>query len=356
MRAAAVAAVRSLGHDPIAAEAFGAGVTSPRVACLEGVRNSDLVILILGGSYGAVQPTSGVSATHEEYLEAKDRRPIISFVQEGVEREPQQANFIVEVEDWSGGLFRDGFRSPEELRDKVTQAIHRYELTSAATPVDPAEMLDRATAMIPSNERTFYRSGGPLLHIVVVGGPAQTILRPVEIERAEFAQGILRDATYGDTAVFDSAHGSARAIADGALRLSQQTGAEIQIDERGSIRISVPVARGTGMMGVIIEENVAEAMQRAIGHTAEILARIDETQRLSRFVIVVSLQSSGVAGWRTRREDEASPNSMTMSHGFGQGDPQPVHFQPPDRPRPSLTFDRDRMVEDLVTLLRRQWS
>lgn len=66
MRAAAVAAVRSLGHEPVTAETFDAGLTSPRVACLQGVREADLTVILLGGAYGAVQPNSGLSATHEE--------------------------------------------------------------------------------------------------------------------------------------------------------------------------------------------------------------------------------------------------------------------------------------------------
>jgi hypothetical protein len=75
LRAAAALAIRSLGHEPVIAENFDAALVSPRVACLGGVREADLVVLILGKSYGAVQTNSGISATHEEWLEAKNRRP-----------------------------------------------------------------------------------------------------------------------------------------------------------------------------------------------------------------------------------------------------------------------------------------
>ncbi len=49
LRAAAVAAVRSLGYEPVTAETFDASLTSPRIACLQGVRTADLVVMILGG-------------------------------------------------------------------------------------------------------------------------------------------------------------------------------------------------------------------------------------------------------------------------------------------------------------------
>jgi Domain of unknown function (DUF4062) len=135
-RAAAAAAVASLGHEAITAETFEAGVSSPRVACLRGVREADVVILILGASYGTVQAVSGLSATHEEYRDAKDHRPVIAFIQEGIDREPAQAEFVREVQDWSGGLLRSGFRTTKELRDAVTKALHRFELSAAAAPVD----------------------------------------------------------------------------------------------------------------------------------------------------------------------------------------------------------------------------
>jgi hypothetical protein len=99
IRAAAASAIRSLGHEPVTAENFDAGLVSPRVACLQGVREADLIVLILGEAYGAVQATSGLSATHEEWREAKDRRPVIAFVQEGIAREPLQDEFVREVQD-----------------------------------------------------------------------------------------------------------------------------------------------------------------------------------------------------------------------------------------------------------------
>lgn len=356
MRAAVSSAIRSLGHEPVTAEEFDAGLESPRIACLSGVRDADLIVLILGQSYGAVQVSSGISATHEEWREAKDRRPIIAFVQEGITRESLQDEFMREVQDWTGGLFRGGFRNADDLRDKVTRAIHRLELSNATTAVDSSEMLLQAQALIPAERQGYTRMTGPLLHLAVVGGPAQTILRPVEIERPELARLLMREATYGDHPVFDPAHGSKNSLSGGALSLQQESGAAIVVNERGSLLLSIPIARGTGMLGALIEENVADALGRGLGRAADILDRVDDAQRLSRLVLVASLGGEGAMGWRTRQEDSANPNSMTMSHFFGQNNRVPVHFQPPDRPRASLAFDRTRMVEDMVALLRRQWA
>jgi hypothetical protein len=74
LRAAARDAITTLRHEPIMAEDFGASANSPQIACLNGLRDAEVIILILGAGYGAVQ-ASGLSATHEEYEEAKSRKP-----------------------------------------------------------------------------------------------------------------------------------------------------------------------------------------------------------------------------------------------------------------------------------------
>ena len=101
-RDAAASAVEDLGHEVVRAEDFGATTSSPQKACLAGVRKPDLTILLLGTRYGAKQP-SGLSATHEEYREAQGRQPVLAFVQEQVDYEVPQADFIREVREWETG-------------------------------------------------------------------------------------------------------------------------------------------------------------------------------------------------------------------------------------------------------------
>ncbi len=72
LREAACSAITLLGCEPARAEDYAASATSPRVACLAGVRASDAVVLILGSEYGSASQESGLSATHEEYREARE--------------------------------------------------------------------------------------------------------------------------------------------------------------------------------------------------------------------------------------------------------------------------------------------
>jgi hypothetical protein len=99
LRAAAISAIRGLGHEVIRAEDFPAMASSPQVACLEGVRTSDAVVLILAEKYGAIQ-ASGKSATHEEFLAARDTRPVFAFIRTppATDQDPEETAFIREVQ------------------------------------------------------------------------------------------------------------------------------------------------------------------------------------------------------------------------------------------------------------------
>jgi hypothetical protein len=174
-RDAAASGASTLGHSVVRAEDFGASPDSPQSACLAGVRSADAVVLILGARYGYVQ-ASGLSATHEEYREARDTRPVIVFIEAGIEPEPAQTEFIMEVQGWERGHFSSEFDAPTDLRDKVIRALHDYALATESGPLDEGEFLERARRLVPSS-RNF---SGTELVLVVTGGPRRAVLRPAD--------------------------------------------------------------------------------------------------------------------------------------------------------------------------------
>jgi hypothetical protein len=103
-RDAACEAARVLRHEVIRAEDFPARAVSPEQACLEGVRDADVVVLLLGERYGALQG-SGKAATEEEFDEARRSKPTLVFDQLGVERAADMARFVRRVRDWAGGNY-----------------------------------------------------------------------------------------------------------------------------------------------------------------------------------------------------------------------------------------------------------
>ncbi|MEJ7740325.1 MAG: DUF4062 domain-containing protein [Chitinophagaceae bacterium] len=217
-RVVAREAVQSLGHEPVMAEDFGARPQSRQIACLEGVRQSALVILILGAGYGAKQ-AAGISATHEEYRDAKGSRPVIAFIQEGIDRPGDQAAFIKEVQGWEGGLFRGGFDTSEKLKNGIIRAIHEWELANLAGPLNPEEL--KQLAVIAVTEQIRERSWRQSLILSIIGGPIHAVLRPSKIERPQLAKDLVQAALFGTNAIFSTETGNKTSIEKDSLVIKQ---------------------------------------------------------------------------------------------------------------------------------------
>lgn len=356
-RSVVKAAVATLRHEPVMAEDFGAQPNSPQLACLTGLRSADLVILVLGERYGEVQP-SGLSATHEEYHEAKGSKPIIAFVQAGITPEPAQRAFIDEVQDWEGGLFRESFTDSENLRMLVTRALHDFDLTSARAPVDVSTLREKAVQQLPQEERGYYSSGGPMLCASLAMGPPQQLLRAAIIEDQKFADDLQQNAQFGRTRVFDTSSRTTRSVENDALLLSQESGATLRVNEGGDLLLQQPLGArdrlsrmNMGGLPAIIEEDVAAALRGSLEFANDTLEMIDPTQRLSHLGLAVKLKGGEGHGWRTRAEHQANQTSMEVSM-FGNRDREPIVA---DFPRPALRLNRHGISEDIIVRLRRQW-
>lgn len=356
-RAAARVAVTTLRHEPIMAEDFGAQPNSPQIACMKGLRSADAIVLILGEHYGAVQANSGLSATHEEYREARGNKAVIAFLESGVSPEPEQAAFISEVQGWEGGLFRGEFRDAADLQAGVTRALHDYELANAVGPADPAAAVQRATDLLPAADRHGY-GGNPYISISVAGEPKQQLLRPAQIEAEALGDNLHQLALFGPARVLDPAEGVQRSVDGAGLVLSQETGAQIQLHEDGSVVLRLPLRdrqadrNNFGGMPVLIEEIVQQRIAAGLRYAGALLEQIDPTQRLTSLAVAARIDDADYLGWRSQREHDASPNSMQM--GMGQ-----VHDRPPvtvSFPRPALRLNTAPIIEDLLVPLRRQWK
>lgn len=359
-RAAVKHAIEVFRHQPIMAEDFGARTASPQITCLQGVREADLVVLVLGHRYGAPQ-RSGLSATHEEFREAKGKKRILTFVRTG-DAEPEQAAFIREASGWEPGLFRASYSTPAELGDRVARAIHDYELAHAVGPLQPDALRERALALLPDLRRD---SSSAMFSLSIAAGPAQSVLRPAEIEAQTLADDLQQRALFGSPPLFDRTLGTHAGLDRGALVIHQEMrhgkGAMVALWESGDVLVQLPATgnrqRGELSLPVVIEEDIAEALQASIAYAAWLLDRIDPTEKLTHVALAARLAGGGYSGWRTRAEHAASPKSGSFSM-FGRDELRdaPVMLTPSHRARQALAMDAATLVEDLVVLLRRQWN
>ena len=142
-RSAARRAVKTLRYHAVCAEDLPASAGGSQQACLDAIGDCDLVVLLLGERYGVLQP-SGLSATHEEYREARNRIPVLVLVESGMTPEPAQRAFLDEVQAWAGHLLAS-YATAEELRTVLARALPG--LGTSAGPADAAEPIGGGSAV-----------------------------------------------------------------------------------------------------------------------------------------------------------------------------------------------------------------
>ena len=157
-REAARVGIRQAGCDAVVADDFAAQDASSRNACLDGVQSADAMVLLLGSRYGWVAP-AGRSATEEEYQEARRRHmPILVFVQDGISKESDQQAFVDGVEDYIHGHFRKSFRSSNQLRRFVKEAVMERDLTAVPQSLGRAEgrIREALSRRLPDNQDSVW--------------------------------------------------------------------------------------------------------------------------------------------------------------------------------------------------------
>jgi len=123
-RQAAREAIVVLDIRPMMCEDFGARPYSSELACIAEVEQSDAYVLIMGSEYG-YETDDGISVTQAEFRAAqRTHKPILAFVQE-THYTGKQAEFKQEVEAYQGGLFREFFSTPVDLKDGMIRALNR---------------------------------------------------------------------------------------------------------------------------------------------------------------------------------------------------------------------------------------
>ena len=349
-RTAARDAVETLGYEPVMAEKFGAKPQTPQIACLDGLRQSGLVLLLLGADYG-VKQSGGLSATHEEYRDARGKRPVIAFVRSGASPDPDQEAFIKEVQGWETGLFRGTFSTSQDLRNHVIRAIHEWQLSNATGPLDTKALSTAALEAARAAQKE-HRHFGASIVVTVAAGPSQAVLRPSEIESPTLSKYLMKEAVFGEFPIFSSAQGSESEVGNNRLVIRQERGERmVHLDTGGNILFMLALEKENGFLA-IIKEALERQIVNVLRYAATVLDRIDPTQNLTHVALALSLAGDNFAVIRTQAEHNASPSSIQMASGWGQNENTPVQLQPAHRPRAALNHEAEALTEDLVTLLR----
>ncbi len=249
-RDSAPALISAIGHIPRRFEDFTAQPRPSRDACLAGVEEADVYLLLLGAHYGDPLPDSGLAPTEEEWTVAKRRGiPIVVFRKHGVEPAPAQAEFVRRVEDYVTGRFRDTFSSTNELLPKIAAILRT--LDQEAEPLEWFPLGEPAPIdWVITEQQQRYLGVGPTLelHLVPLGVlsrlPATRLeampeqLARVGREHALFSAGDALDLRADETAAIASRASGRELVAAGlAVRGNRMVTAweELRRDSMGAI-------------------------------------------------------------------------------------------------------------------------
>ena len=151
-RTAAKAAIDALDHHPVLMElTHPASASPPQEECFAQIEDSDVVVMLLGARYGALQQ-SEKSATHEEWEHARlHNKPILLFVEDmdASDRDPDQQAFLEEIGVWEDGSLWKPYSTPVSLVTEIANALKAHE--SRSRDVAVAVSIERLP--LPCRER-----------------------------------------------------------------------------------------------------------------------------------------------------------------------------------------------------------
>jgi len=359
-RQAAKTAVTLLRRQPIMAEDFGARPHSPQSACLEGVRTSDIYIGVFGRRYGYVAPTSGLSATEEEFNEARQRGiPMLCFVST-CEKDPDQQRFLNRVMAYEDGFSIAHYDSSAHLKDKIVQSLHdvvgepgvqAMDSQSAAQHLDshhwgafcpPPHQISLGILIFPKRQGQEYFS-----------------LR--ELASAETQEVLLKEAMFGTPALLPHDHGVDTDDGQDHVVFCQppekydETLRRLSIHTDGSVKFACILGqerrqRHSLFRGFIIDQNeVKQNIATFLRYAAKVYEQSEQSQLISSLYVGMSL--SGINGKAFGEIPEQEPSSFGIPmHTLD--DPVLIPRQPLAVPRAHLV-DPSLVSEELVEQIRR---
>lgn len=353
VRAAARAGVETYGHRAVMAETSGAATASPQRALLDRVAAADIFLLLIGPRYGARQE-SGLSATEEEFEEARRRgKPILVLVQEG-EREPEQEEFLGRATGgWESGLFRDTFRDASDVGLAVVRALRNLDERGARAALEPAAVA-RAQELVAGARREGYGHGGAMARVALVPLLGQRLLDAVALDDPELPDELAaaaRAARLVPQSQGITPHVTAAGI---TLEVGERHsgGPTLKVGANAEIVAEASVAGDDPNFGSmrIVPERLEQAVRGAIAFAERAWRRVDPRGEVQEVAITVAIPEAQHRSWGRGR----GGSSISMAGMWSMPETAIA-------PQPALVFRRSDLARDdtiarLVAEMRRVFA
>lgn len=320
MRRAAEAACESLGIKVIKAEDFVADPASPRGACLRGVANADGFLLLLGSRYGSRLP-NGLSATHEEFVEAGRLRKELFLFRTSEDIEPDQQQFLKAVGEWQGGHVYKTCLTPADLQRDVVKALLAWRSANATAEVDAtvATNLDRVT---PGISRGTMNLSEPW--VAVSWAPNQRVSLDDSLVFEELPEAVADALVAGPSRLTNTRPRTAPQEHGLSIQNGNQERPELRgwVGADGSIAIGVELMpsqdrRSDSYMAPMFflsPRDLAGVLSRQLAFIGAVLGRVDPDLQCIAGRLQVRLARMGM-----RTIGEPSPGQSSFSMGVGSG-------------------------------------
>lgn len=196
-RDAARLAISAANAVPVLVEDFPSLSSSPRNACLDGVRSCDAIVLIIGSRGGWTTP-SGSLVVEEELDEARKSGMHVFIFVEKTEHGEQAEELIQKVSEYVGGYFRTEFNTIENLSCDIKKAVQSIAITYCEDAMPP----------IHNYFKDIPRLGDEAaIRFVLASTRNEDAIDPAILDSKSFADDIFRIAHNREVALFSYEHG-----------------------------------------------------------------------------------------------------------------------------------------------------
>ncbi len=362
-RQAAESAVKSLGLIPIMAEQFGAQPLSPRQACLQGVKKSDLFLAILGSRYGD-ETDSGKSPCEEEFDAARQAGMPIFILVKDCERGDKQEAFKDRITSYEEGYFVRFFDASDKLFRQIAESLSQY---SSATDVSISSS-EAATHVQRKIEylESMASCESSLVAVIVPSDQREPYMSPMELSNSKEKEVLQQSALFGETAIFSPRQGIE--VVDGREHLELcQLGSNDKPCEMLSFHPDGTLAWMTHLTGkqeqdynlfdwhVIDERNVQSKLMSFYCYASWFYQRLIANKR-PIFSLYTTIALFNKEGKKFGRKSASPPKSMSMGMGFeGQLNPIVIPRQPLKIAFAKL-LESQELSEELIHLIVRVYK
>jgi len=303
-REAARRGIEAAGGEPILFEDFPSLPVSSRTACLDGVQSSDVFVLIVG-ERGGFTTAAGRLVVEEEWEEAKRcKLPVLVFLQDR-NRDADASRLASALTDYSSGMFRTTFSTPDELATAVGSAL-RPVLEQAKKPhMNPSVIEEKLQDLLVVRDQA-------VLRMVVSPERADEIIDPGSLDAPELKNAILALAHSTEVGLMSYERGKSTVVGvdelvilQGSEGVSWRDGIDevrLEVSTQGVLVIDSNVtgrcaenspSDSIGDIFTVSEEEIALATAKALLFTKAFFDSRDEWRRYQRLLYNAALSGLG---------------------------------------------------------------